>query len=352
MAGDIFVAQSAHEHIINTRVPSLNYNDRLCHPPSLLSSQSAPIQHACTCTNGHSSNSVTSTCAIHGARRMFDLWTLMDNQQQHQQSPTSNENSKEKSPTSNIPDYRINRIRYSVYIDDLNIYGNDPIAMEMVQNEYLAAMNSIGLPAKPSKIVRPTDGDIECLGMTVNGRSGDVGVSVKKIHQLRLDTLALLEHETCTGTTMAHIIGRWTWCAMARRPLLSVFSSVYRFILISKGRQYPMWSSVRRELQCVAMLAPLLYTNIRSSFMDRVIASDASEFAQGVVSTTSIPSSSIIDIATSPVHPGDDRCINTLLTHSSVTSANWSRVVSSAWQRTEHINSLELRASLTAIRWH
>ena len=45
-----------------------------------------------------------------------------------------------------------------------------------------------------------------------------------------------------------------------------------------------------------------------------------------------------------PPTPSDD-CLTWL------SSSKWSTIISSRWKRPEHINSLELRAVLTAVRW-
>ena len=64
----VYLAQHIHEHLINTRVPLLSVTDRI-RPPS------------------------------------------------------------KDDPTQQM-DYQLNRMRHSVYIDDLNIYGTDPIAID------------------------------------------------------------------------------------------------------------------------------------------------------------------------------------------------------------------------------
>ena len=273
----VYLAQAAHEYIVDTRVPLLRANDRISH----------------------------------------------------------------------VADRTLDRMRHSIYIDDLNLYGSDVDAMIAAQDQYIAALTSVGLPPKPSKVVRPTANGLECLGMVVNGITGEVGVDVVKLHKLRCETLALLDRGSCTGIELSQFIGRFTWAMLVRRPALALFSSVYKFILISQQRTYHMWPSVRRELHAAAMVVPLLYTSIRSDYMPHVISSDASEDAQGVVASLSIKPPIISSIAALPVVPG---VVPSLLS-SSVAGANWSTIVSSQWRRSEHINSLELRASLSAIRW-
>ena len=281
----VYLAQAAHEHLIDTRVPLLPSRDRVRPPSSLDSGQAA--------------------------------------------------------------DYLIDRTRHSVYIDDLNIYGIDRNAMLAAQQQYCTVMTAAGLPPKPSKVVAPTSSGLECLGVTVNGDTGEVGVSVPKLHRLRQDTLSLLRCGTATGDDVSRLVGRWTWCMLVRRPSLSIFSAVYRFIMITRHRQHVLWPSVKRELHTAAMLAPLLYASIKVPFMPKFIASDASEFAQGVVAA-SINHSTCVAISSSACSPGV--AMPSLLS-SAVASSNWRTIVSSPWQQPEHINSLVVRAALTSIRW-
>ena len=123
-------------------------------------------------------------------------------------------------------DYLINRTRHSVYIDDLNIYGIDRDTMLAAQQQYCTVMTAAGLPPKPSKVVAPTSSGLECLGVMVNGDTGEVGVSVPKLHKLRQDTLSLLHRGTATGDDIAKIVGRWTWCFLVRSIISHLLSCV------------------------------------------------------------------------------------------------------------------------------
>ena len=291
----VYLAQHIHEHIINTRVPLLSAADRI-RPPS-----------------------------------------KEDPTQQH--------------------DYQLNRMRHSVYIDDLNIYGTDRVAMEAAQQQYVSVMIAAGLPPKSSKIVAPTSSGLECLGVMVNGNTGEGGVAVHKLHKLRNDTLSLLHRGVASGDELSKLVGRFIWCMLVRRPSLSIFSATYRYILVSRHRSFTLWPSVRKELYAAAMITPLLFTSIRVSFIPKIIASDASEYAQGVVAATINPQT-CIDIISYTARPevmvtsasGErDHFVSPLLS-STVSSSNWRTIVSKPWQQPEHINVLEVRAALTAVR--
>ena len=305
----VFLAQAAHEHLIDTRVPLLRRTDRIARTmpnEGLLSTHWVP--------NGPTSPSIIPS-------------SMLD-------------------PPST--DLNIDRMRHSVYIDDLNIYGSDPIIIQAAMDQYCAVLADANLPPKPSKIVRPSSSGVECLGIMVHGQSGRVGMSIPKLQTLRASTLKLLDHGQCTGQQLAHIVGRWNWAMLIRRPAMSVFSAVYRFIECAHHRMFNLWPSVRRELWIVSHLAPLLYTNVRSHLSTSVIATDASEWGCGMVYTDAG-----VDSATSLVdHVGVPGTTPHPVTSQFVNEAKWKTALSHPWSnQQEHINVLEVRAVLQACRW-
>jgi hypothetical protein len=231
-------------------------------------------------------------------------------------------------------DLKLDRARHQVYIDDLNLFGPDPNELAQLQKQYISAAESVGLPVKPSKVVLPSDTGVECLGLTVNGSQHEVGLSISKLVNLRSDTVRLLSSNECTGVMMSQIVGKWTWAALVSRPLLSVFSAVYRFIECAGYRQFTIWNSVRRELSMMIDLAPLFFTKLSSEWFDRLVATDASNTGQGVVA-----------VKTSTSNPFETEAAK------QPTSCKWSTIISSPWSHREHINSLEIRAVSSAIKW-
>jgi hypothetical protein len=129
-------------------------------------------------------------------------------------------------------------------------------------------------------------------------------------------------------------------------------------------------------------LLPLLEARLDAPLFQRVVASDASEFAAGVVSTPLTeelhqrlwPLCSTRRHAVLQTQLQSDSPANPLLSpgllldsaqraelsiaesvfrsfYEDVESARWSTIVSKAWRDPEHINSLELRAALLAVHW-
>ena len=237
---------------------------------------------------------------------------------------------------------------HSVYIDDLNLYGTDPATMNAAMDQYLAAMEVTHLPAKPSKVVRPSSDGVECLGVVVDGGAGEVGMAVPKLQVLRGSTLRLLEVSECTGRELSHIVGRWNWAMLVRRPAMAVFSAVYRFIEVAKDLRFTLWPSVRRELWAVSRLAPLLFANFRCEWAEMVVVTDASELGSGVVYSDKIESATAQSLASQPCRPGEPL---PAAVDSFIRSTKWRVAVSHAWRDEEHINALEVRSVLTSVRW-
>lgn len=310
----VFLAQAIHEHIIDSRVPLLQRCDRIIRAPYDQLSSSNVCVLLKVGTRGH-------------VYEEAPLCTSL--------------------LASPIGDYNITRMRHSIYIDDLNLYHTDPIAMSLAMDEYMVVMASIGLPAKPSKVVRPTADGVECLGVWVHGRTAEVGVSVPKLQVLRASTQRLLDIGYCSGRDLAHIVGRWNWSFLIRRPAMAVFSAVYRFIESAHNARYMIWPSVRRELWTVLRLAPLLYASINTNWSPIIIASDASELASGVV-FADVGVAAVSEVAAMPSSPGIAPPPSLV---SFVRRVKWKTAISHKWRDEEHINALEMRATLAAVRW-
>src|SRR3569833_2837671 len=114
---------------------------------------------------------------------------------------------------------------------------------------------------------------------------------------------------------------------LIRRPAMSVFSAVYRFIECARHRMFNLWPSVRRELWIIAHLAPLLYTNVRSRLSSSVVATDASEWGCGMVyaDANSHSTTSLVDhvgVPGSTPHP---------VTSQFVKESKWKTALSCPW---------------------
>lgn len=249
-------------------------------------------------------------------------------------------------------DAHLDRLRFAIYIDDLSLFSTDLGLLERVQDEYIAAMERIGLPVKLAKVVRPSCLGVEVVGLEYDGTSHIFSLSARKMRALIQDTWDLLNQRVCSGLQLSSLVGKWTWASLVARPALACFSAVYRFINIAKERVFTIWPSVRQELITVAGLAPLLSTCTAMAFFPHALATDASSIGLGV--TTASCTNTQLETASSATRLGDSQQVTPQQAAAAVVcvKASWKTLVAARWQRPlSHINEGEMRAVSTGVRW-
>ena len=257
---------------------------------------------------------------------------------------------------------------HGIIIDDFFLFSLNRELAERIFAAVLRAYADAGFVVKMSKVVWPTADPVKVIGFDIDGGAATVSLPVDSQLSLIRSTLSLIHSATVTGAAMSHVLGRWTWVMMLRRPTLAVLQHVYRFARLAHGRRFSLWRSARRELCMLLTLLPLLHARLDAPFYHRAFASDASELAAGVVST---PLSSDLHsmlwplcssrhhAALQPLLAGDswpDSAPLQLLRqqydafYASVSASPWRVNISAAWRdASEHINVLELRAALLTL---
>jgi len=297
---------------------------------------------------------------------------------------------------------------HGICIDDFFLFSLNRSHASQIFNRVLESYRTAGFIVKASKVVEPTSSPVKVIGFIVssgiqhvNCESCDIQHRRASQHQTTISlapdaiinlirsTLSLLRRGEATGLGLAHIIGRWTWCMLLRRPSLATLQHSYRFIDVAKRRRLSLWPSVRSELWMLLGLLPLLHARLDVPIYPHVIASDASELGAGVVCTTmtndltqyissrcSSRTASLLQIrlnaadlqgtldymldeldndesfnnivSSDAVRSVSDECANF---YSAVASAPHRTIISHRWRASEHINVLELRAVLLALHW-
>jgi hypothetical protein len=254
-------------------------------------------------------------------------------------------------------DLSVQRLRHGQYIDDcfwLDTSEGGAVA-SLAMKQYLDACDRVGWVAKISKTVWPSSSGVEVLGIHVDGITGIVGLRADRLRLLADVTAAVVRSGSCTGDRLRHLIGRWTWAMLVRRPTLSALSAVYRFCSAAGSKSFQIWPSVRHELWTLIGLAPVLVAQIqRRRWFPYVIAVDASSSGGGVVGAHMHPTS-IAELASQPANlPAVSPTVATngpIRGVPSVDSKQWRVVASYKWRRPRHINLLELSALTTSVRW-
>ena len=280
------------------------------------------------------------------------------------------------------------RVLHGIVIDDFFLFSLSREVAERVVRRVLAAYQAAGFVVKQSKVVMPTSDPVKVIGFDIDGSKGVISLPSDSQLSLVRSTLAVLRAPTVSGTVLSHVIGRWTWVMMLRRPSLAVLQHVYRYCRMAQHRQFTLWRAVRRELSMLLALLPLLNVSLSAPFFHRAIASDASELAAGVVSSPLTPelAERCWPLCSSRHHAGlqvqhlrhraavqaacsleagvrtrafellglsDADPAATLFDsfYASVGAADWRTIISAPWSEPEHINVLELRAVLLAVHW-
>jgi hypothetical protein len=263
---------------------------------------------------------------------------------------------------------------HGICIDDFFIFSLSRSLAERTIYAVLEAYREAGFVVKQSKVVMPTSAPVKIIGFDVNGAHGTISLPVQSQLSLVQTTLAALHADTVTGSQLSHVVGRWTWVMMLRRASLAVLQHVYRYCRVAQRRQFTLWACVRRELSTLLGLLPLLHARLDAPIFHRIIASDASEFAAGVVSTPVTPSlhSRLYPLCSNRHHAvlqarcnahrhgareeplsEDLAAVESSFDafYNDIQSAPWRTLISKKWAGEEHINTLELRTALLAVHW-
>ena len=83
-------------------------------------------------------------------------------------------------------------------------------------------------------------------------------------------------------------MGHATSLFRLRPCLLSVFDKIYRFIELGRGKRFPLWPSVRKEIRLASNLVWLAHVNLRSSFVNQIDAGDSADHGYALM-TRSLP---------------------------------------------------------------
>lgn len=279
------------------------------------------------------------------------------------------------------PDVTRERTIHGIVIDDFFVFSLSRDVAEATVLRVLAAYRAAGFVVKDSKVVMPTSASVKVIGFDIDGVRSTIQLPAQSQLSLVRSTVAVMRAATVTGATLSHIVGRWTWVMMLRRCTLSVLQHAYRYCRVAQHRPFTLWPSVRRELDMLLSLLPLLHARIDAPFFHRAIASDASELAGGVVSTPLAPAlrTQLWPLCSARHHAVHQAQSNALRArtqddaaharaaellgvtasevqrfdayYSAVSSAPWRTLVSAPWSGAEHINTLELRAALLAVHW-
>lgn len=198
---------------------------------------------------------------------------------------------------------------FVIYIDDQHsiFFGDSPRLGAMANARLLATTfiyAAAGLSSHPRKRVWASSSPSPTLGFVIDLSSPEteVGVAPAKLAALAARTLALVARVR-TGSSLVtvgilqHLVSSWVWCFMIKRPLLSVFSKVFRKITLRPPHHSVHVSrSMCSELECAAYLAPVAF-HVASPLSSTVAAFDASSAGYGVAVKRDCPEGVALELS-------------------------------------------------------
>ncbi|CAK0804488.1 unnamed protein product [Prorocentrum cordatum] len=152
------------------------------------------------------------------------------------------------------------------HVDTFASLSLDRDTTEQMKNDMVATLRESGLPVHEEESAAL---HAQLLGWVIDGERGSVSPTPRRVRRLILAARAPLDMPTVSAQ-------------QARRPLLSIFSAVYRFIAKAGEAPRQWWPSARRELARATGVAPLALADLRAEWPGRVMPADASEWGRGV----------------------------------------------------------------------
>ena len=164
------------------------------------------------------------------------------------------------------------------YVDNFAVLGADRALVKQKRDAICNVLrDEMGLPVHELSGAEPAG---TFIGLQFSG--GRVfRVRDSRMHRLRSAIQCVLRRGRASGDVIRILVGHITFACLLRREALSFIHSLYAFAQKNLGRVARLWPSVRRELECISAVLPLLRVDISQPWSVHVSASDASLFGLG-----------------------------------------------------------------------
>ena len=124
----------------------------------------------------------------------------------------------------------------------------------------------------------------EFLGANIDGITGTVGATSKRIWRVRQAFDYLTRRPLVSGDEVLHVIGHATYLFLFNRGLMCIMRHLYDVAAHSRKGRVRLWESAAKEAVWVRGLVSLARSDLRRSWATEAVCSDASEDGFGVVS--------------------------------------------------------------------
>lgn len=170
------------------------------------------------------------------------------------------------------------------YVDNLHVLGTDEEEVKARFWKAVQALREAGLTVHEIEEGQTEDSSVKMLGWEIHG-NGRVTPSHERLWRVRLAIRELLRRGKSSGQQLERLVGHMTFISLCRREALSVLGESYTFIRRHYQQIVPLWKSVRNELEKWDGIAPLIFSDLRRPWSERLLAVDASEWGLGVTTS-------------------------------------------------------------------
>lgn len=174
----------------------------------------------------------------------------------------------------------------STYVDNVTIFGEDFAEVSKRCEEVDRSFSKYGIPVVWTQ-PQPVQ-SLETVGCRLDLLAGTLCNKADRTWRVHLAGLELVRRGRVQVSQVEIWLGHATSLFRLRPCLLSVFDKIYRFIELGRGKRFPLWPSVRKEIRLASHMVWLAHVNLRSSFVNQIDAGDSADHGYALM-TRSLP---------------------------------------------------------------
>ena len=161
--------------------------------------------------------------------------------------------------------------------------ASQPLRDSAIFESAEGAYKRVGLVQHPRKRRREETHGIY-LGAEVDGVLGLVGAPRARVLVLMLLTTIIARKGVCSASLLASLVGLWIHVLMFRRPVMAILSQSFTDARREPADEvFSLHRDTLNELLALSALGPLIQTDLRVSYVDKLFAMDASPDGAGLV---------------------------------------------------------------------
>ena len=180
------------------------------------------------------------------------------------------------------------------YCDNIHVGSTDPEVAAVAFQKVIETFEAHNFECHETVAVGC---HFQSLGVIVDGVSGVVRPTGKRLVRAVQSARFLQTGIAVSGRMLSRFVGHLTCIFLLERSLLSLFSSIYKFVRSHDRRRLPLWPSVAKEVRWAEALLPLAVASMRRPFSAGCLSSDSSGLGFCVSRNVSITTPEIKSVA-------------------------------------------------------